>query len=115
MIITTNFIPAGYDAVTVWPFIFVRPECRDNDGLIHHELVHYYSQAWVTPFWFLRYWFSPEFRWAQEVAGYRVQVGRGGITKERAAEYLVTYDTGHTYEEALETLSRTDAELAPSA
>jgi hypothetical protein len=28
VIVATEFIPAGFDAITVWPFIFVRPARR---------------------------------------------------------------------------------------
>ena len=28
MIISTRFIPKGFDAMTLWPLIFIRPEQR---------------------------------------------------------------------------------------
>ena len=45
MVVFTNYIPHGFDALTLWPFIFVRPLCRNNEPLIEHELVHYREQA----------------------------------------------------------------------
>ena len=101
MIITTSLINKPFDALTAWPFIFVRPECKDDKALIAHEMVHYKSMAWVTPFWWLRYVMSKSFRWSQEVEAYRVQIAMGGITAPQAAELLVQYDTGHSYGDAL--------------
>ena len=101
MIITTSLINEPFDAFTAWPFIFIRPEYKDNAAMIAHEMVHYKSMAWVTPFWWLRYSFSQSFRWRQEVEAYRVQIAMGGITALEAAELLVLYDTGHSYGDAL--------------
>ena len=103
MIITTTLINKPFDALTAWPFIFIRPEYRDDQALIAHELVHYDSMAWVTPFWWLRYIFSKSFRWSQEVKAYRVQIAMGGITAPQAAELLVQY--GFDYNDALMALS----------
>ena len=105
MIVTTSLINKLFDAVTVWPVIFVRPECKDDKALIAHEMVHYRSMAWVTPFWWLRYALSKSFRWSQEVEAYRVQIALGGISVLDAAELLVQYDTGHTYDDALGALT----------
>lgn len=105
MIISTKWIPKGYDAFTVWPFIFVRPEFRNSEALLRHEYVHYDSQAWITPFWLVRYWLSEKFRWAQEVKAYKVQIACKGITLEKAATYLTTYGTGHTFEQAVTALT----------
>lgn len=104
MLIQTNLILQPYDAVTVWPFIFIRPECKNDTALIAHEMVHYRSMAWLTPIWGAWYFLSKKFRWAQEVQAYRVQVALGGISVERAAEMLCTYRTGHTFEQALDAL-----------
>ena len=100
MIITTDLIRQPYDAITAWPFIFIRPESKNDKALIAHEMVHYKSMAWVTPFWWLRYTFSKSFRWAQEVKAYRVQMALGGISLEGATYMLCTYKTGHTSEQA---------------
>lgn len=94
MIVTTNFIPRGFDAVSVWPFIFVRPEMAGNKGLIEHEMVHYREQAWLTPLWWARYLASPSFRQAAEVRAYKRQIEVGGISVEHAAYFLTQYRTG---------------------
>ena len=70
MIITTRFVFKGFDAFTVWPFIFVRPECKDDAALIEHELVHYREQRkTLTVPWLLRYWLSKKFRFHAELRG----------------------------------------------
>ena len=101
MIITTTLIRQPFDAITAWPFIFIRPEFKNDEALIAHEMVHYRSMAWLTPFWWLRYALSKSFRWAQEVEAYRVQIALGGLTAPAAAAILMYYRTGHTYEDAL--------------
>ena len=100
MIVTTTLIQQPFDAVTVWPFIFIRPEYKDDQALIAHEMVHYKSMAWLTPFWWLRYALSKSFRWTQEVKAYRVQIALGGISIENATWLLCTYKTDHTSEVA---------------
>ena len=104
MIVTTILINAPFDALTAWPFIFVRPEYKDDQALIAHEMVHYRDMAWITPFWWLRYALSKSFRWAQELEAYRVQIALGGITAPQAAELLVQYDIDRSYGEALAAL-----------
>lgn len=65
-----------------------------------HELVHYREQAWQTPIWWMRYWLSKRFRLAAEVRAYRVSV-LFGMSEALAAQWLMTYDTGVTYSDAL--------------
>jgi hypothetical protein len=107
MIISCDMVPRGYDAITFWPFILVRPKDRGNAALIEHEEVHYRRQAWITPFWLLAYWLSKSFRWQEEVLGYRAEIKAGGITVYAAAAMLLTYGTGHSWEQALDALEPT--------
>lgn len=102
MIILTRAIPRPFIAVTIWPFIFVRPTAAGDVGLIEHELVHYREQAWVTPIWVLRYLASRRFRLAAEVRAYRRQIIVGGITREGAAGMLLKYHVGVTFQQALD-------------
>ena len=92
MIIKTSLVPSGFDAVTVFPFIFIRPEKATNTALIAHELVHYQEQksAWVIP-WLLRYALSRKFRFCAEIRGYRAQIASGGITVDEAIRMLGQY------------------------
>lgn len=101
MIVTTEWVPHGFDAITCWPFIFVRPAQRDNAALIEHELVHYREQRWITPWWVLRYLLSRKFRLAAEVRAYRRQIELGGITQDQAAQMLTHYRLGITVDQAL--------------
>ena len=44
MILKTNFVPPGFAAITLWPFILVRPQYADNPRLIQHERIHLAQQ-----------------------------------------------------------------------
>lgn len=102
VIVTTSFVPDRFDAVTVWPFILVRPGKESDTGLIEHELVHYREQRWTTPVWWARYLLSPAFRLAAEVRAYRRQIEVGGISLGTAAHYLVSkYRLSISFTEAL--------------
>lgn len=109
VIVATSCIPPGFDAITLWPFILVRPACRDDEALIAHELVHYREQAWIAPIWWLRYLLSKEFRLGAEVRAYRRQIAVGGITVERAAQLLLTYRLDITVERAIAELRASTA------
>lgn len=105
MIIKTNRIPTGYDAVSVWPFILMRPQWSDNKGLVEHEMTHYREQRLcLTVPWWILYGVSRAFRQAAEVRAYRRQIEVGGISTDRAADYLLTYRLGITKDEALQAL-----------
>lgn len=106
MIVTTNFIPRGFDALTLWPFIFVRPQCRSNRPLIEHELVHYREQAWITPIWIARYLLSRKFRMAAEVRAYTRQIELGGLTLGQAAAMLMSYRLSITFDQAHNALTQ---------
>jgi hypothetical protein len=104
MIISTNLVPRGFSAMTLWPLIFVRPECRHDTALIEHELVHYREQRWITPIWVARYLLSTRFRLAAEGRAYKRQIQVGGITCEGAAKMLLCYRLGITHDQALAAL-----------
>lgn len=105
VIIQTNHIPDGFDAITVWPFIFMRPSEAADVALVAHEMVHYVEQrnCGVLP-WLLRYMVSKKFRLAAEVRGYQKQIKIGGISVEAAASYLTQYRTGISQAEAIKML-----------
>ena len=105
MIISTNLIPKGFSAVSLWPFIFVRPEHRSDTALIEHELVHYKEQAWITPVWVLLYLVFRKFRLAAEVRAYTRQIELGGVTREQAAHALLSYRLGITLDKAMRALA----------
>ena len=91
MIIKTR-LPAvfGAAALTVWPFVFVRPESAADAALIAHEQVHFKEQRrWLVLPWWAAYLLSRKFRCAAEVRAYRVQIALG-LPLDAAAEYLST-------------------------
>ena len=105
MIISTNLVPKGFSACSLWPFIFVRPEHRSDTALIEHELVHYREQAWIMPVWVLLYLVSRKFRLAAEVRAYTRQIELGGVTREQAAHALLSYRLGINYGKAMQELA----------
>ena len=104
MIICTQLVPRGFSACCLWPFILVRPAHRNDAALIEHELVHYREQAWITPAWVILYLASRRFRLAAELRAYARQVALGGVTREQAAQALLSYRTGITLHRALQAL-----------
>ena len=105
MIVSTRFVPKGFAACTLWPFIFVRPEHRRDITLIEHELVHYREQAWIMPVWVFLYLVSRKFRLAAEVRAYTRQIEMGGVTREQAAHALLSYRLGITFGKAMQALA----------
>lgn len=105
MIVATNLIPKGFSALSLWPFILVRPEQRSNIALIQHEMVHYREQAWITPIWVLLYLISRKFRLQAELRAYTRQIEMGGVTREQAAHALLGYRLGITFVKAMQALS----------
>ncbi len=103
MIIETKLIPSGFDALTIWPLILIRPG-KSTPGLITHEMTHYRAQAWITPVWLLRYWLSPKFQLFAEVAGYKAQIASGDISLLGAANMLTMYGLGMSKDQALAAL-----------
>lgn len=105
MIVSTNLIPKGFSACSLWPFIFVRPEYRSDIAVIEHELVHYREQAWIMPIWVFLYLVSRKFRLAAEVRAYTREVELGGVTREQAAHALLSYRLGITIGEAMKVMA----------
>jgi hypothetical protein len=71
---TNLFIRKRFDGLSIGPFVFIRPECRNDKGLLAHELVHVEQ--------FYRYWglngllyfFSKKWRLRFELEAYKKQV-----------------------------------------
>ena len=105
MIISTRFVPKGFSACSLWPFILVRPERRRNVALIEHEMVHYREQAWIMPMWVLLYFVSRKFRLAAEVRAYNRQIELGGLSREQAAQALLGYRLGISLDKAVRALA----------
>lgn len=128
MIVRSNFVPRGADAITLGPVILVRPEAAGNEGLIAHERVHQSEQlfaqgvywvvlfavlavahvespwwllAFLVPPWWLAYLAVPRFRLQAELRAYRRQLQVGGINAMQVAHYLSSlYRLDLTYGQA---------------
>jgi hypothetical protein len=103
VIISTNLVPRGFDAITIWPFILIRPG-KESAGLLAHEGVHYRDMAWLTPLWWLWYLCNTQFRVEAEVTAYRVSMAHG-MSLGEAAGWLCKYDKTLTPEKAMELLA----------
>lgn len=101
--IVTKLLPRRFDAMTVWPFIFVRPQSAKDAALIEHELVHWREQAW-SPLWWPRYLLSRRFRQAAEVRAYRRQIECGADPHVCARHLSTGYQLDLSHEAALELL-----------
>lgn len=90
MMISTRFIPAGFDAITIGSIILIRPECSNDAGLIAHERVHVrqWRESWGM-FW-PRYLFSKKWRQRYEVEAYREQLQYAPGSLETFSAYLFT-------------------------
>lgn len=107
MIIETRLLPGFIYGIAFWPFIFVQPHFRNHHGLIQHELVHFHEQKrWLVLPWLAAYLLSKRFRLNAELRAYRRQIEVGGISVNRAANNLMQYRLGITYEEAVALLTR---------
>jgi hypothetical protein len=71
----TNFsIPKKFAAMTRGPFVLIRPDYKQDKGLLEHELIHV-KQWWKNPlFHALRYKFSTKYRLQCELEAYKHQL-----------------------------------------
>jgi hypothetical protein len=97
--------------MSLWPFILIREARRGDDALIAHERVHFDRQGfygrWWPLRWGLRYIMSRDFRFHEEVLGYRAQIAAGGIGPDKAARALSgawPYFTFKTIDECFDAL-----------
>lgn len=105
MIIYTNyFIPPQHHACTRGPIIFIRPEYKDDAGLLAHEKVHV-RQWWRTlGLHSFLYLFSKEYKLRAEVEAYKAQAEyvQGHDPMPTYAHFIATkYNLNTTEEEAL--------------
>lgn len=70
----TNFgVMAGFAGTTRGPFIFIRPEYKDDTGLLAHEKVHVRQWFRTLGLHSFLYMLSDRYRLAAEVECYREQ------------------------------------------
>lgn len=56
---TGKIMIPGFNAITIFPFVFVRSAYANDPVLINHENIHgeQYKELWVLGFWFLYLWY----------------------------------------------------------
>ena len=95
------------DACTLTPnIVLVHPRYKDHFALIEHEKVHTLQMIkdGTLTFW-LKYWFSREYRKCVEVEAYKVQLKCGATLYNCAYMLSTNYRLGITQREAEELLS----------
>lgn len=110
MVIRVRRLPgpfAGFQGVCCWPFILIRADCPDEEGLLIHERVHFREQrACLLLPWLLLYLLSRRFRLAAEARAFAAQIRAGHIDLSDAAACLTRYRLGITRTQARAALER---------
>lgn len=91
-----------FDAITIWPFIFIRKGRENDTALIAHEKAHLDDQLYgfVLPWW-IAYLLSKSFRFNAEVIGHAAEIRAGGCSIQWAAAHIANaYKTGCTFAQA---------------
>jgi len=100
----TNFgIPKQFAGMTRGPFVFIRPEYKDDIGLLAHEQTHvkqFFRTFFLHGFFYL---FSDTYKLNAEVEAFKVQATYySGDTLPQFAEFIANnYGLNITAEEAL--------------
>lgn len=90
------FVPQGYRAITIWPFIFVRHGSdKVNKELINHETIHIKQQAelLVLPFfiWYFLDYLVKFIRFGNHLLAYKnIIFEREAYHNEKNLDYLKT-------------------------
>lgn len=87
---TNLFVLKNSAGTTRGPFIFIRPEYKDDIGLLEHEKIHV-KQWWKNPlFHGIMYLFSEKYRLNCEVEAYKEQLKHCPANRRTLfAKYLV--------------------------
>jgi hypothetical protein len=86
---TDCVIPARFAGTTSGPFVFIRPEFKNDIGLLNHELVHV-KQFWKNPLMSLLYQFSKTYRLRYEAEAYKTQLEYAPGRLDLFAGFLVS-------------------------
>lgn len=90
VIYTSNLVPSSHAAITLGPFILIKPEYRGDLGLLEHEKVHVKQFYKYFPVFPLMYLVSKKFRLKVELEAYKKQLEYSPNSKDRFAEFLAT-------------------------
>lgn len=101
MVIYTDRVPQPFAGFAIGPLILIRPQFREDAGLLAHEQTHV-RQFLRCPFTHdLRYTLSRTYRQACEVEAYREQLKHAPAALGKFAAFLATrYDLRITTEQA---------------
>jgi hypothetical protein len=98
----SKLVPPSAAGWAPGPFVIIRPEYKEDAGLLAHELVHV-EQFWRRPYTHIpMYLASKAYRLACEVEAYKVQLEYNPRQIHTFARFLATsYMLGITEEDAL--------------
>ncbi len=71
---TTNFVGDRFAGSTRGPLIFIRPEYKDDVGLLEHEKTHRWQWIRTIGLHSFLYLLLPSYRLSSEVEAYKVQL-----------------------------------------
>ena len=104
---TTRFIKKPHAGTTYGPFIFIKPEYKDDRGLLEHEKEHVKQWLFSIGLHSILYLFSKRYRLWSEVQCYRAQLKHSPGREELFASFIADrYDLDITKEEALKELTK---------
>lgn len=102
---TNRFIPAEHAACARGFVIFIRPEYKDDKGLLAHEMEHVYQWCATIGLHSFFYLLSKQYRLWAEVEAYKEQLKYSPGNELRFAEFIADkYGLNVSAEEALELL-----------
>ena len=102
---TNRLIPEGFAGCARGPFIFIRPEFKDDKGLLAHERTH--VKQWVRTLGLhsLLYVLSSKYKLNCEIEAYKKQLEFSPNNKDLFAYFIsVNYGLDITKEEAYKLL-----------
>lgn len=85
---TNKIIPKRFAGYFIGPLIFIRPEYKNDVGLLEHEKTHvrqWYARPVLMP---VRYKYSKKWRLRYEVEAYKVQLQYNPLNTKLFAQFL---------------------------
>lgn len=103
---TDRFVPDGFAGCARGPLIFIRPDYRDDKGLLEHEKVHRRQWLGTLSLHSLLYLFVPDYKFRAEVEAYREQLKHYPDDRSKLFAGFIANDYGLdvTEQEALDAL-----------
>lgn len=99
-------------AMSIYPWLIIRKDWKDEEWLIKHEEVHLAEQKEMgTVKWIAKYFFSKKFRYEAELRGHAAAVKHGQPLNRAAREFSGNYKLGISFREAEKAISEAVAKL----